>query len=68
MICRVCGNNKKSKNIDGHKICQQCGYPCVPITLSALARFKKEWAKRVDDHINGHKRGTWADQADVVLI
>jgi hypothetical protein len=67
MICRVCGTNKRSKNIDGHKICQECGHPCVPLSSQSLERRKKAWAKVVDDRINGHKRGAWADQPDVMI-
>jgi hypothetical protein len=67
MRCKVCNHNKRSKNIDGHKICQECGNPCVPLSESSLKRYRKAWAKIMDDRINGHKKGTWADQPDVMV-
>jgi hypothetical protein len=67
MRCRVCGHNKKSKNINGHKICQECGNPCVPMSELSLKRYRKSWAKTMDDCINGHKKGAYADQVDEMV-
>lgn len=68
MLCRVCGNNKKSMNINGHKICRECGHPCIPLSMSSLEKYRELWRKTKDDRINGHKRGAWADQEDVMLL
>jgi hypothetical protein len=67
MKCFVCEHSGKTKEEDGHKICLNCGSPVRPLTEHSLMRLRKAWHKRFDDYINGHKRGSWADQPDVMV-